>query len=68
LTRHNNKAFIGLSHEQVMQMFLAGVKNPEIFREFASFCDRNKQDAEFVDESDFLAVLDLFKVSTVMDV
>jgi hypothetical protein len=51
-----------------MQMFLAGVKNPEIFREFASFCDRNKQDAEFVDESDFLAVLDLFKVSTVMDV
>jgi hypothetical protein len=68
LRRHNRGAFVGLSHEQIMQMFLAGAKNPQIFREFASFCDRNKQDAEFVDESDFLAVLDLFKVSTVMDV
>jgi hypothetical protein len=41
LISHNAGAFAGVPPKQMMQMFMIGAKNPDVFREFARFCHRN---------------------------
>lgn len=63
LLKHNKKAFSGISPKHLMQMFLAGVEDPNIFREFAEFCVQNQpKDRHWVCESDFKEALEMFEI------